>query len=295
MDTDDVVTFIQMLEPDEAAVHYFSGIHPDASHQPQRIQAYGTLEEMIPKLAQRNSEGYGIFTTANAIREDYTDGFPRRKAEQVERVRCVFADWDNPLREPPANWPLPPSMIVRTSPNKYHIYWLVNDFPLDKFEQAQRGIAKALGTDPSVIDLSREMRVAGFGHTKGEPFPVEILECDPDIRYGADEILGAFPYKSTVTKLNAPWDGTVRDKARLTAAVVDHFYGPARPDGAYNVRCPWESSHTTPSNPTSTIYYPPAEDNVGKGYFKCLHAHCMERYADHYDDWLSNAIAGAIV
>ena len=64
---------------------------PAPTRPPARIQfAYGTLEALLPKLAQRNEEGFGIFTTANAIREDYTDGFPRRKAEQVERVRVVF-------------------------------------------------------------------------------------------------------------------------------------------------------------------------------------------------------------
>ena len=291
MDTDDLVEFVCTLEPDLTIEHYFSGIHPDG----QRIQAYGTLEEMLPRLIERNGEGFGIFTTANAITPSYEGGFPRRKANQVNKVRCVFADWDNPLRELPEEWPLEPSMIVSTSPGKYHIYWLVDDFPLDQFEQAQRGIAKALGTDPSVVDLSREMRLPGFMHTKGEPTPVTLGLCAPDRRYGADEILGAFPYKSTVSKLLAPWSGTIRPKAKLTAAIIDYLYGPARPDGAYNVPCPWESSHTTPSNPTSTIYYPPGEDNAGKGYFKCLHAHCTERYADHLDNWISERITGALV
>ena len=58
------------------------------------------------------------------------------------------------------------------------------------------------------------MRVAGFNHTKGRAVPPwRSWSATRSIRYGADEILGAFPYKSTVTKLNAPWDGTVRDKA----------------------------------------------------------------------------------
>ena len=290
MDTDDLVEFVCTLEPDLTIEHYFSGIHPDG----RRIQAYGALEEMLPRLIERNAEGFGIFTTANAITPSYEGGFPRRKASQVTTVRCVFADWDNAAKSLPKEWPLPPSMIVRTSPKKYHIYWLVDDFPLDKFEQAQRGIAQRLHSDPSVIDLSREMRLPGFMHTKGKPQPVALALCEPGRRYGADEILGAFPYKSTVSKLPVIWEGTPRTKTAMTAAVSGHLYIP-RSDGGYNVPCPWAAEHTTPSTASTTVYYPPSPEHGAQGYFDCKHAHCLNRTAGEYDNWMAERIAGAIV
>jgi hypothetical protein len=184
---------------------------------------------------------------------------------------------------------LPPSIIVKTSKGKFHIYWLVDDFPLDQFERAQRGIAKVLGTDPSVVDLSREMRIPGFMHTKGKPTVVELLHVDPSMRYGADEVLGAFPYKDNVTKL-ASWDGSLRTRTAQTMAVIANAK-PQRDDGGYNIRCPWEAAHTTPSNATSTVYYPPDEKYGAGGYFKCMHAHCQERTAQDLDDWVAAHVA----
>jgi hypothetical protein len=217
----------------------------------------------------------------------------RRKGAQVHRIRAVFADWDKADVEPP-QLPLEPSLIVCTSPGKFHFYWLVDDFPLDQFERAQRGIIQALGSDASVVDLSREMRLPGFLHSKEGSLrgPVRLLVDEPFRRYTPEEILGTFPYRET-PKFSV-WDGAVKPAAKLTAAVVEHYYGPQRPDGAYNIRCPWEREHTTPSNATSTIYWPPGEDNGGKGYFKCLHSHCAERYADQLDAWMAEHIAAAL-
>lgn len=289
MNVDHTVEFLQTLEPDENHIFYWSGLHPDD----RRLQDFGTLEQMLPRLVQRNDEGFGIFICVNAITPSYEGGFPRRKASQVNRVRAVFADWDKANQEPPA-LPLEPSIVVETSLRKYHFYWLCDDMPLDKFSQAQRGISQALGSDRSITDLSREMRVPGFLHTKDmhKRRPVELLQCT-GISYGADEILGAFPYRDTLPK--APIDmSDLRTKSAMTAAVVHHIY-PKRDDGGYNVPCPWEFEHTTPSNPTSTVYYPPNPDYGPQGYFKCMHSHCAHRTASDYDDWISIRVVTAIV
>ena len=291
MNTEDLVDFVTTLEPDTDAEHYWSGIHPEGG----RVQAYGTLEEMLPRLIQRNNLGFGIFICINRLDKVVDEKGPRRKASQVNKVRAVFADWDNPAKALPKTWPLPPSMIVKTSKGKFHIYWLTDDdFQLDQFERAQRGIAKTLGTDPSVIDLSREMRVPGFMHTKGKPTLVELLHVDPSVRYGTDEILGAFPYASNVTRLPVIWDGTVRTKTAMTAAIVAHMH-PKRSDGGFNVACPWQGEHTTPSNPTSTVYYPPDAQYGAGGYFKCMHAHCINRTASDFDNWMSERVTAAVL
>lgn len=292
MNTEDLVDFITTLEPDESHEHYWSGIHPEGG----RVQAYGTLEAMLPRLIQRNNDGFGIFTCVNRLDKVVDEkGIARRKGAQVNKVRAVFADWDNPAKKPPKDMPLPPSMRVKTSLGKYHYYWLVDDdFPLDQFERAQRGIAKSLGTDPSVIDLSREMRVPGFMHTKGKPTLVELILLEPSRRYGADEVLGAFPYANNVTKLPVVWDGTLRTKTAQTVAVIHHNY-PKRQDGGYNIPCPWASAHTTPSTASSTVYYPPDAQYGAGGYFKCMHAHCQQRTASDLDNWMSERVAGAIV
>ncbi len=289
------LTFLQCLEPDyQNHEFYWSGIHPDKQHNPARIQAYGTVEEMMPMLAERNAEGFGIFTTVNAMLPNYENGYARRRKTDVQRVRAVVADWDKPKEGLP-DLPLPPSMMIRTSPGKYHFYWCTDDMPLEMFEQVQRGIVASLGSDPTIIDLSREMRVPGFMHTKDPTNPrmVELLECD-GMRYQASMLADAFPFELK-PKHHEAWDGTVRTKSSLTEAVVAACYDKKADGGkAYAVPCPWADQHTTDSTKTSTAYYPPSEENGGAGYFKCMHAHCAERTAAEYDNWIAARVATSL-
>ena len=50
-----------------------------------------------------------------------------------------------------------------------------------------------------------------------------------------------------------------------------------RPDGALNIACPFEDEHTTKSNESSTVYFPPNTGGYAVGHFKCLHASCGDR------------------
>lgn len=293
MDLDYLIAFLSTLEPDYMTHEFcWSGIHEDK----RPILAYGTLEEMLPKLKQRNDEGYGIFVTVNAIdKPAYDEGRPRRRDTDVTRVRAVFADWDDP-NKPMPTLPIEPTMVVETSERKYHFYWCVDDLPLVEFEGVQRGISQSLGSDGSVVNLSRIMRVPGLLHTKdmNNPQPV-ILDSCSGIRYSAAQVKEAFPYDPVKHRPKfATWDGKqVERKTALTAAVVAAMYLP-RLDGGYDVRCPWESNHTTPSSASSTTYWPPGDRNDGRGSFVCLHNHCREKMVNEYDSWISQQVAGFI-
>jgi hypothetical protein len=288
MNIEHLTTYLTLLEPDvEHHEFYWAGLHPDG----RRIQAYGRVDEILLDLVARNGQGFGIFTCVNAITKVVDEhGIARRKATQVHRVRAVFADWDNVQAGP--SWPLPlePSLLVGTSPNKFHIYWLVDDLPLEQFEPVQRAIAAALGSDPSVCDLSREMRVPGFLHTKGEPVEVRLLEYTGR-RYSAAEILAAFPAEPR--REHSGWDGSVRTRAAMTAAIVAHCY-PQRDDGGFNIPCPWADQHTSKSNPSETTYFPPSELNGGQGFFKCMHAHCARRFASDFDEWIDERVRRSV-
>lgn len=291
MNLDDTLNYLAALEPEyQTHTFYWSGLHPDG----QRIQEYGTVEEMLPKLIQRNQQGYGIFTTINAMTPRYENGIAKRKATDVARVRAVVADWDDPNKPISLKTlPLEPSIVVETSPRKYHIYWLVDEMPLEVFEQAQRGIAQKLGTDRSIIDLSRELRVPGFMHTKDpkNPTPVKLKRAKAELRYSPLHVLEAFPYD--IREAKAREVVQVRPKTNMTHAVVEALWGPMRPDGCFNVPCPWESKHTTKSNPTSTVYYPPSAEHGPQGYFKCMHHHCAERFASDFDEYVESKVKAA--
>jgi hypothetical protein len=291
MNLDHLITFLQMLEPDNYETHQFlwSGTHPSGI---QRLQAYGTLEAMLPRLIERNEQGYGIFIAINAIDTPVYEGdYPRRRNKDITRVRSCFADWDNP-NKPIPDPPLPPTMIVSTSPGKYHIHWCVDDCPLFEFEPIQKGIARMFETDPTVHDLARELRVPGFLHTKdmNNRHPVLLLESGGK-RYSFTQLKEAFsPDKK---KLKVPtWNGKdIERKTALTAAAVAAMHLPIRTDGGYNIRCPWASEHTTPDSASCATYWPPSKNNDGRGAYKCMHAHCANRMVSELDNWVASEVA----
>lgn len=138
-------------------------------------------------LERLNQLGAGVYLMINE-----GDG-KGRNTKSVIRVRAVFADFDGATL--PANWPLPVSALVETSPGKYHAYWLTTDVPADRvtFARLQEGVAKAVGSKPDdVKDLPRVMRVPGFLHHKGEPFTTRLLEAHPERRYTLLQIMEAF-------------------------------------------------------------------------------------------------------
>jgi hypothetical protein len=117
-------------------------------------------------LEKLNEMGAGVYM---AVNETNGEG---RKASDVVKVRSVFADFDGTPIDPV--WEYDPSMVVESSPGKYHAYWLSDDIPLDGFRQLQECIAVKFGSDPKVKDLPRVMRVPGFEHRKGEPFMIML-------------------------------------------------------------------------------------------------------------------------
>ena len=129
-------------------------------------QLHGTIQEHISELYELNKQGAGVFFTVNQ-----TNG-RGRTTDCITRVRSVFIDLDGaPL---PEHFTLQPHLIVNTSPDKYHVYWLVKDMPLPSFTLYQQALAAKFDADPKVKDLPRVMRIAGFYHHKKSPYPIKI-------------------------------------------------------------------------------------------------------------------------
>jgi len=127
---------------------------------------HGTLDQHAATLARLNDQGAGVFVTINE-----TDGSGRRKAENITRVRALWVDLDGAPLEPCREWEEPHS-ITKSSPDRWHAYWLVDGLELDEFKPAQKRLIAAFKSDESVNDLPRVMRLPGFWHRKGEPFLV---------------------------------------------------------------------------------------------------------------------------
>lgn len=174
--------FLAALDPTADHFHYRTFCEPNKG---DGAKYAGPLPEVFDKLERANAAGHGVFVVVNSGGQD---------AASITRVRAVFADLDNAPLDPVLACALPPSLVVQTSPNRFHTYWLCEALPLDDFKPLQRSIAAKFGADPVVCDLPRVMRLPGFHNRKGDPFPVAMRDdLSSGQRYSADAIRREFP------------------------------------------------------------------------------------------------------
>lgn len=171
-----------MNQQAEAFLRHFDGIHTFQSFDDKGKDASlarhnsAQFEEIESKLLELNSRGAGIFFTVNE-----TDG-KGRKAENITRVRAIFVDLDgDDAREKLSrvmSAAVPPSIVIESSPAKFHCYWLCFDCSKEQFPAVQKALAGKFQGDPAVNDLARVMRLPGFYHNKSTPFSTRVVESD---------------------------------------------------------------------------------------------------------------------
>lgn len=176
---DDARNFLDMLGGSDA--QYAWRILPKGDGVP--ANHFGSLRAVSGRLNAANQQGAGVFLTVNE-----TDGCGA-KAENIVRVRAIFADLDGAPIEPILAAKPEPHMIIESSPGKYHAYWKVKSCQLDQFKPLQQAIARRFDSDPAVCDLPRIMRVPGFFHQKAAPFLSHIVEQHAGLPYTVDEIV----------------------------------------------------------------------------------------------------------
>jgi putative DNA primase/helicase len=146
---------------------------------------HGRFYDLAPKLSEMNKRGAGVFVAVNE-----TD-FHGRSEKNIVGLRSAFVDADN---GPIEKFALKPSIIVDTK-NGLHGYWRLKlNEPLELFTRLQLNLSWHLNTDPSVSDLPRAMRLAGFFHQKNSqaPFLITVREVN-DLAYSIEEIYQAYP------------------------------------------------------------------------------------------------------
>ncbi|MPX14688.1 DUF3987 domain-containing protein [Moraxella catarrhalis] len=131
-------------------------------------QLHGRFDDVQDNLHELNNRGAGIYFTANK-----TDG-KGRKRENITAVRSLFVDFDTPDSGRVARLTaldLPPTLIIESSKDKHHAYWVADGIALDDFTACQKQLisfftAQEDAPDKAIHDLARVMRLPGFIHQK---------------------------------------------------------------------------------------------------------------------------------
>lgn len=115
--------FLGFIDPD--ATSFTFQLFDETSTETRKHRGGGEKKRKGQILIQPLEDLSELFTTLNlrenrviAVAINETDG--GRRAEDVTRIRAIFADFDKGL---PSNIPLEPSMIVETRPGRQHYYW----------------------------------------------------------------------------------------------------------------------------------------------------------------------------
>lgn len=128
------------------------------------LQLRGALKTHGAALAEANGRGHGVFMVVNR-------GGTRDR--DIQEITAVFIDSDGQLTLEQI-LALKPHLVVKTSSGRYHAYWRVTDLPVKNFKRFQQALAQKFGTDPSVCNPARLMRVPGTVHRKDRPRMVKI-------------------------------------------------------------------------------------------------------------------------
>lgn len=278
LDRDAAAEWATLIAGDGAlTVQTFADRRP--SSLPPQIRG-GDLASLWPWICGQSDAGAGVFATVNLTAPG------QRTASSVTAVRALFVDVDDPATPRP-DWHLTPTLTV-ASGRGLHAYWSLAPWASPdpvQFRGAQRRLAAYYGSDPSVCDLPRVMRLPGTLHQKDTPRLVSILTSTGAV-YSAAEVLAGLPPLRDVTA--APARPLLAPGGQIDLASIDvvalcraaglsprRLAGGASTDPVWAIDCPWRSQHTDGAQgATSTVVW---ESGAYPAAFRCLHAHCDGR------------------
>lgn len=171
--------FLELLDPRGVfTFQTFDGTKREEKEGRLAGVLHGRFTDHASGLTALNQVGAGIYVMVNEGDGRVHEGQRTcRTNANVIRVRANYVDLDNaPVDlEPLLTAPIPPDIIVESSPTKYQAYWLSEGCPLEQFSGIQKGLIERYGGDKAVHDLCRVLRVPGFWHQKGTPFLVRVV------------------------------------------------------------------------------------------------------------------------
>lgn len=191
IDEGEVARFLQALTGSSKTQLHWRGFIDAQKGGPGR-STFGNLRSVLPELRQWQDDGCGVYIVVN---EGGTDDI------SITGVRALFVDADRKDGQPfplPTKWHAEPDFLAdRGDGTRWHAYWRATPGSVtpDQFRPTQRALAAYYGTDKSVINPSRVMRVPGFLHLKDPANPkiYRVEERDPDRTRTFAELTAGLP------------------------------------------------------------------------------------------------------
>jgi hypothetical protein len=176
LDPAEVFTFQTFSDRDELKKTFIGRDGRSRTWDPFAKVLHGTLDEHAQELTQLNQQGAGVFVMVNAGDGAIKAGRKTcRTNDNVVGIRALWVDLDGAPLDPVLAAPRPADLIVESSPERWHAYWLATS-PLEDFAATQQALAERFNGDPSVTDLARVMRLPGFYHQKTDsPFMTRLI------------------------------------------------------------------------------------------------------------------------
>jgi hypothetical protein len=202
--SNDTALFLSLFKSNNDQFVFQSKDDGKGTKDPATVEKYGkvwhktgTISEIGKWLKRNNQEGWGCFFTVNEIDQNL-DPSHKRTIEMLVNIRAIWVEDDEVRDSPRTNWPLKPSIVVNSSPGKYHYYWLTNLKPTEANKLEWEGVMQNLvvnyGCDGNAKDLVRVLRLPGFYHMKNPEnahlVTFEILRKTP---YTWKQIIESFP------------------------------------------------------------------------------------------------------
>jgi hypothetical protein len=146
-------------------------IHDSDKNGNRSEEAEGTIAELWPAIVEWQRLGFGAFYVLN---QTGTRTYRFATDADIEKIHALATDHDDGL-PPEAKWHQRPSLIVKTSCvgeiQKGQLLWPVINCPVTRFEEAQKRLAAYYGSDPTICNPSRVLRLPGSLHLKDPSNP----------------------------------------------------------------------------------------------------------------------------
>lgn len=119
-----------------------------------------------------------------------------------------------------------------------------------------------------------------YGH---EDFPKLSIKQFEDLWFALCEEFGTEAPSERRGARTYQYDGEHTDDVSQYLIENNFVHGSGR-DGQVFIECPFEDSHSTPSNGTDTAYFPAGSGGYDRGHFVCLHASCSGKCDEDFLD-----------